>query len=334
MSFIWPIMLLALLAIPLLIALYLRVQRRRRALVARYGSLGTVAGPGGGLRWRRHIPPALFMLALVPLLLGLARPQATVNVPRIEGTIILAFDVSASMSADDLKPSRLEAAKVAARAFVERQPPSVRIGVVTFSDGGLSVQVPTNEQAEVLSAINRLTPARGTSLGGGIEAALNVLAADSRAGSRFYTNRTPVPTIAPTPVPRGTYAPAAIVLLTDGENTAPPLPLAAAKAAADRGVRIHTVGIGSPAGAQLKIEGFVVQTRLDEETLKGVAQLTDGSYYNATTEQDLRAIYEKLNTQLVVKPERTEVTAIFAGIGLLLLLLGGLGSFFWLGRLP
>ncbi len=328
-------MLLSLLALPLLVALYLRVQRRRRGLAARYGSLGTVTGGGGALRGRRHVPPAIFLLALATLLLGLARPQATVNLPRVEGTVILAFDVSGSMAADDLKPTRLEAAKVAARAFVECQPATVQIGVVTFSDGGLSVQAPTNEQAEVLAAINRLAPARGTSLSSGILASLDAITvAGDKQGARYYSNRTPVPTVAPTAVPKGTYTPAAIILLTDGENTAPPTPFAAAQLAADRGVRIYTVGIGSPTGVPLRIEGFVVQSRLDEATLKRIAGVTSGVYYNAATAQDLRAVYENLGTNLVIKPVTTEVTSIFAGIGLLVLLLGGLCSALWFGRLP
>lgn len=335
MSFIWPTMLLSLLALPLLVALYLRVQRRRRGLAARYGSLGTITGGGGALRWRRHVPPAIFLLALATLLLGLARPQATVNLPRVEGTVILAFDVSGSMAADDLKPTRLEAAKVAARAFVERQPATVQIGVVTFSDGGLAVQAPTNEQAEVLAAINRLAPARGTSLSSGILASLNAITvAGDKQGARYYSNRTPVPTVAPTAVPKGVYTPAAIILLTDGENTAPPTPFAAAQLAADRGVRIYTVGIGSPTGVPLRIEGFVVQSRLDEVTLKQIAGVTSGAYYNAATAQDLRAVYENLGTNLVIKPVTTEVTSIFAGVGLLVLLLGGFCSALWFGRLP
>jgi Ca-activated chloride channel family protein len=335
MSFIWPMLLLSLLLLLPLIALYIRVQRRRRDLIARYGSMGLVQTAGRSIGWRRHLPSALFLLALGLLLFSLARPQMTVSLPRVEGIVILAFDVSGSMAADDLKPTRMEAAKVAARAFVQRQPPSVQIGVVSFSDGGLAVQPPTNDQAQILAAINRLAPTRGTSLSSGILASINAIAtANGRQAPSLYTNRTPAPTAVPTAVPKGTYTPAAIVLLTDGENTAPPGPGDAATAAADRGVRIYTVGIGSAAGTPVKIAGFSVQTRLDEETLRQIAQRTDGTYYNAVNEDQLQKVYENLGSQLVVKPERTEVTAIFAGVGLLVLLLGGLFSFFWLGRIP
>ncbi len=335
MSFIWPTLLLSLLILLPLVALYLHMGRRRRDLAARYGSLGLMQAAGRPLGWRRHVPPALFLLALALLCFSLARPQTVVSLPRVEGIVILAFDVSGSMAADDLKPTRMEAAKVAARSFVGRQPPSVQIGVVSFSDGGLQVQPPTNDQAEVLAAINRLAPARGTSLSNGILASLNAIAlANGRQSPNFYTNRTPAPTAVPTAVPRGTYTPAAIVLLTDGENTAPPGPSEAATAAAERGVRIYPVGIGSAAGAPLKIEGFVVQTRLDEATLKQIAQRTDGTYYNAVSEDQLQKVYENLSMQLVIRPERTEVTALFAGIGLLALLLGGVFSALWLGRIP
>src|SRR5947208_5814163 len=258
MSFIWPPMLLSLLLMPLGVALYLRLQRRRRRLAASYGSLGLVQEAAGRrLGGRRHVPPALFLLGLTLLAIALARPQTVLSLPKVEGTVILAFDVSGSMAADDLKPTRMEAAKAAARAFVQRQPRTVQIGVVAFSDSGFSVQAPTNDQEAILAAIDRLAPARGTSLANGILASLNTIAAaDGRQTPRLYSNLTPTPTPTPTPVPKGTYAPAVIVLLTDGENTAPPNPLAAAQVAADRGVRIDTVGIGSAAGATLRVEGF------------------------------------------------------------------------------
>src|ERR671933_2421391 len=164
MSFIWPQMLVLLVLLPLFVGLYLRLQQRRRRLVASYGSLGLVqAAAGQRVGARRHIPPALFLAGLTMLIVALARPQTVVSLPRVEGTVILAFDVSGSMAADDLKPTRLEAAKTAARQFVQRQPPSVEIGVVTFSEGGFTTQAPTNEQDLVLAAINRLAVQRGTS---------------------------------------------------------------------------------------------------------------------------------------------------------------------------
>ncbi len=328
-------MLVLLVLIPFFVALYIRLQQRRRRFATSFGSLGLVrATTQRGLNSRRHIPPALFMLSLTILIVALARPQAEVSLPRIEGTVILAFDVSGSMAADDLKPTRLEAAKAAARDFIERQPPTVQIGVVSFSDTGFAVQVPTNDQEAVLAAIDRLTPQRGTSLAYGILTSLNVIAVGNGQATRFYTNLTPTPTLTPTPVPKGTSTNGVIVLLTDGENNESPDPLEAAQTAADRGVRIYTVGIGSAAGSIIHVEGLTVRTRLDEPLLKQIAQLTDGAYYNAESDQDLRNIYDTLNPQLIVKPEKTEITSIFAGASILVLLIGGVLSLRWFSRLP
>lgn len=331
MSFIWPAMLLLLLIVPLVVALYLRLQRRRRRVIAQYGSFG-MAGTRPGRR--RHLPPALFLAGLTILLLALARPQAEVSLPRVEGTVILAFDVSGSMAATDMQPTRMDAAKAVARDFVQRQPSTVRIGVVAFSDGGLAVQAPTNDQQAILAAINRIAPQRGTSLGQGILASLNALTASDQQEPRRYSNLPATPTPTPAPVPPGSNASTTIVLLSDGENTAPPNPLTVAQAAADRGVRVYAVGIGSPAGTTLHVNGFTVHTQLDETTLQQIAQITKGAYFNAQNEQDLRSIYDNLDLQLVIKPEETEITALLAGIGMLILLIGSACSLVWFSRVP
>jgi Ca-activated chloride channel family protein len=328
-------MLIWLLLIPPFVVLYLRMQQRRRRLAASYGSFGLVQGAAGRqIGLRRHLPPALFLAGLTILMLALARPQTVVSLPRVEGTILLAFDVSGSMAADDMQPTRMEAAKAAARDFVERQPPSVQIGVVAFSDSGFAVQTPTNDQEAILASINRLTPTRGTSLANGILASLNAIAADVGQAPLLYSDLTPAPTATPTSVPQGTYTSAVIVLLTDGENTVSPDPLAAAQAAAERGVRIYTVGVGTAAGTLLHIDGFTVHTQLDEAMLQQISQLTEGVYYNAENEQDLHTIYDNLDPQLVIKPEKMEVTSIFAGASILVLLIGGAFSLLWFSRLP
>jgi Ca-activated chloride channel family protein len=335
MSFIWPTMLVWLLLLPLSAILYFRMQKQRRQRAEDHGSLGLFQGAvRSRLGRRRHVPPAFFLLGLALLLLALARPQAVVGLPRSEGTVILAFDVSGSMAADDWEPTRLEAAKVAAREFVAQQPRSVRIGVVAFSDSGLSVQSPTNDTEAILNAIDRITPQLGTSLANGIYASLNTLAAEDEPGSRRYSDLQEVPTPTPTPVPQGTVGPAVILLLTDGENTVNPNPLEAAQAAIDRGVRIYTVGIGSSEGTMLEVEGFIVHTQLDEAMLQQISDLTGGTYYNAESEQDLHAIYKELDPQLVVRPEKTEITSAFAGASILALLVGGAFSLFWFGRVP
>ncbi len=332
MTFIWPVMLLFLLALPLFAWLYLRIQRQRRRVTASWGSMGTMqntARPG----FRRHIPPLLFVLAVAILIVALARPETMVNLPRIEGTVILAFDVSGSMAADDLKPTRMDAAKAAAQDFVERQPNTVQIGVVAFSDSGISVQPPTNDQGTILGAINRLTPQRGTSLGSGILASLTAITAKPQS---MYSKLTPSPTpeVTSTAVAPGSFTSAAVVLLTDGENNEAPDPMTAAQSAVDRGVRIYTVGIGSPQGTTLKVNGFTVHTQLDESTLTQIAQLTGGTYYNAESSQDLLSIYDHLDPQLVIKPQKTEITSLFAGASILVLLIGGLFSLVWFSRLP
>lgn len=323
MTVLWPAMLITLLLLPLCVALYLRVERRRRELAERHATLrrawGVAAqGPGA----RRHLPAALYLAALVLLCVALARPQATLSLPRLEGTVMLVFDVSGSMAADDVAPTRLDAAKAAAVELVERRAPGVRVGVVAFSDGGIAVQVPTSGQDEILGAIGRLTPQRGTSVGEGILAALNVIAVDAAED---------VPEGAAPPLAR--YPSAAIVLLSDGENTANPDPIEAAQLAASLGVRIYTVGVGTVEGATLHIDDFSVHSRLDEGALQQIARQSGGAYFGAGATTGLTAAYEQLSARLAVRPEATEITALFVGAGLLLLLAGGVVSLLWFNRL-
>ena len=330
-------MLFSLVLIPLFVLVYLRMQRRRRQLAVNTSDFGlTQAARGRQPGLRRHIPVAFFLAGLTILAIALARPQAVVALPKQEGTVILAFDVSGSMAADDMKPTRMDAAKVAARDFVKKQPLFVQTGVVAFSDNGLSVQVPTNDPSAVLAAIDRLAPQTGTSVGQGILASLNAIAVGSSGGlpSEIYSNLLLTPTPTPTPVPHGTYTPAVIILLSDGENNENPNPLSVAQNAADRGVRIYTVGIGSPNGTTVHINGFSLHTQLDEATLKQISQITGGTYYNAQSEQDLLKIYDHLDTQLVNKPEKTELTSLFAGASIFFMLIGGIFSLLWFSRLP
>jgi Ca-activated chloride channel family protein len=333
MTFTWPMMLLTLLLIPPFIALYARIQRRRQKIVENIGGLGFVQDAHGGRAGlRRHIPPILFLIGLTLLLVALARPNAVVSLPGLESTVILSFDVSGSMAAEDMQPTRMEAAKAAAREFVGRQPSNVKIGVVAFSDGGIAVQPPTNDQEAILAAIDRLAPQRGTSLGSGILASLNTIALNRGEITVTGDSLTPVPT--PTPVPYGTYIPAAIVLLTDGENTTNQDPLEAAQTAAEQGVRVYTIGVGSAAGTTLTVNDFTVFTQLNEPMLQQIASLTDGAYYNAQSEEDLREIYQNLDVQVVVKPEKTEITSILTGVSMMFMLLGGAFSLVWFSRLP
>jgi Ca-activated chloride channel family protein len=316
--------------------LYLRMQQRRSKFAAQYGSLGLVrnaAGSGPGVR--RHVPAMIFLTGITLLLISMARPQATVSVPRIEGTVILTFDVSGSMSADDLKPTRMEAAKAAALDFVDKQPSSILIGVVAFSDGGISVQAPTENRDETIATIERLVPRRGTSVGNGILVALNTIAV-SAGDPPILTTASMSDGQAPTavPSPQGWYTSAVIVLLTDGENNQSPDPLAATDLAADLGVRIYTVGIGSPAGATITVEGFTVHSTLNEPILQYIADTTGGAYYNAGSAEDLRRIYNDLEPKLSIKREEMEITFILAGISFLVILIGGAISLLWFGHIP
>jgi Ca-activated chloride channel family protein len=275
------------------------------------------------------------LTGLAILIFSLARPQAVVALPKQQGTVILAFDVSGSMGANDLTPTRMEAAKAAARDFVSRQPLGILIGVVAFSDAGFSVQAPTIDKEAIDAAIDRMAPQKGTSIASGIQTSLTAIAVgNGAAGSLTYSNRTPSPTPTPTPMPQGSFTNAVIVLLTDGENNENPDPMAAAQAAADRGVRIYTVGIGSPAGTNITIGGFTLHTQLDEAILQQIAQVTNGTYYNAQSTQQLDSIYGSIDTQLIAKPEETEITSLFAGLSILVLLLGGIFSLSWFSRLP
>src|SRR5215212_8999159 len=311
MKFIWPTLLLTLFCVPLLVLLYVRLQARRRKVVTRFGSMGLIQDArGNGMGVRRHIPALIFLAGISILLFSLARPQATVSVPKIDGTVILTFDVSGSMIANDLPPTRMEAAKAAAKQFVEKQPTGISIGVVAFSDGGISVQKPTDNRDETLATIERLVPRRGTSIGNGILVALNTIAVDAGDAPILSSNGPATDNPTPAPAPQGWYPSAVIVLLTDGENNQSPDPTAAADLAADLGVRVYTVGIGSAAGAMVTVEGFTVLSQLNEPMLQYISDTTGGTYYNAGNEEDLRKIYNDLKPTLSIKREEMEITSI------------------------
>lgn len=327
-------MLLSLLLIPLLIGYYYRLMNRRRLALATLGPLGKIQSDSGSqIGKRRHIPPVFFLFGLAFLMVGLARPEMVVNLPRIEGTVILAFDVSNSMKADDLLPNRMGAAKVAARSFVEKQPSTIMIGVVAFSNGGLIVQQPTDDQAAVLSAIERLSPQGDTSLGQGIFTSLNAI-----AGEAIAIEDVSLQEGAESPGTESLkiedYSSAVVLLLTDGENTTSPEPSEVAQVAADAGVRLFPVGIGSAEGSVIEIDGYNVLTQLNEASLQEIAGLTNGVYYHAEDEESLVEIYENVDLQLTLDGEKSEVTSVFAGVSLIFLLMGGALSLLWFGRAP
>ncbi len=332
MSFIWSQMLWSLIAIPLLILLYLRMQKRRTQLALRYGSLGLVQ-QSSTVNSRRHIPAILFLLGMIILFIALARPQMVLGLPNREGIVILAFDVSGSMAAEDFEPNRLEAAKQVAIDFVERQPSTVRVGVVAFSEGGFSVQLPSNDQAAIVESIQRLTPQRGTSLANGIVVSLNTIAnvTGQEPIMGFDEANVPAPLVPVEPIENES---AVIVLLTDGENNMEPNPVEAARFAYERGVRIHTIAVGSVEGTTVTVNGVTVFTQVDEAAMQQISELTGGLYFNAQNEEELSEVYESIEPNFVFDPEETEVTSVFAGLSILILLVGGMLSLLWFSRVP
>ena len=262
MSFIWPSMLLALFAVPLLVYGYVLLLRRRANLQTELGTMGLAQTRSGrALGWKRHVPPVLFLLGITLLIFGLARPQATLDLPRKQGTVILAFDTSNSMKAKDLKPTRLAAAKNAARTFVGAQPSSIKIGVVAFSNNGFIVQQPTHTKQDVLDAIKRIGTRGGTSIGQAIVTSLNAIAGKPISiDQKALQDGQPQPRV-------HFLGSAVVILLTDGENTSRLDPLAVAPVAAQAGVRIYPIGLGSANGAVVDVDGFRVATTLDAELL-------------------------------------------------------------------
>ncbi|HEY8861213.1 MAG TPA: VWA domain-containing protein [Candidatus Limnocylindria bacterium] len=342
MSFLWPTSLFFLVAVPVLLGLYIWSQRRRRKYALRYASLSLVKealGRGPGIR--RHIPPALYLLSLAFMLVALARPITVVKVPSQEGTVILAIDVSGSMRATDIKPDRITAAKEAAKAFVEKQGDSVKIGVVSFATDASIVQAPTLDHDLVLAAIDRLRLQRATAIGRAILTSLDAIWEDSGSEgdqpSAVLTqpqNPNAPQTPAKTAVPGAAKASASIILLTDGQNNQFPPPLAIVDQAISRGIRVYTVGVGTPAGAVLSLEGRSIRTALDETTLKQIADDTDAQYFLATSDADLKKVYENLSTELVLRTQKTEVTALFTLVAAVFSIVASAFSLLWFNRLP
>ena len=323
MTFLWPVALVLLVLVPLGIALARRIDARRRGRVSALSGTLAVTDARPAHRALDRLASALVVSAFVVLIVALARPQATIAVPRLEGTLMLTFDVSASMAADDADPSRLEAAKATAREIVARRPQGVVIGVVAFSNAGMTVQAPTQDTAAVLTAIDRLAPTEGTSLADGIASTVEAIEA-SRAATPadYYSSRSPEPTEAPTTVEPGSDASTVIVLFSDGENTTDQDPAAAARLAADRGMRFVVIGVGTTDGVALDLDGFQVQSRLDEATLTRIADGTAGTYVAPGTADPAATVYTDLERRIVTRSEEQELTAIVAAFGLLLLVAG------------
>lgn len=354
MSFLWPELLWTLALVPAAVLLYFWLTGRRKKQAVRYSGLGLVReAMGRGPGWRRHVPPVLMLLALASLLLATARPTMRLVLPSQQRMVVLAMDVSISMRATDVEPNRMAAAQAAAREFIEAQPASTRIGLVSFAGSAALVQPPTFSKDDLLAAIDRFTFQRGTAVGSGILVSLQTIfpdldvdlrMSDPLSGMRDSRQGTPLggpgnggngrdargP--APPPSEPGSFKSAAIILLTDGQTTTGPDPLAAAKLAADRGVRVFTVGVGTDKGEILVGEGWSVRVRLDEDSLRSIAKITGGEYYYAGTAGELKKVYQELGSRLTLERRETEVSAVFAGAGALLMLLAAGLSLLWFHR--
>jgi Ca-activated chloride channel family protein len=319
MTFLYPLVLaVAVLVTAAAITGYVALQRRRTAAL-------TAAGFGVGRALRRHLPYALLLAALPILLVGLARPEAELAVPHVAGTAVLAFDVSNSMSATDVAPSRLAAAKNAAIGFIEKQPDSVDVGVLAFGDQALLTQAPTDDHGLALAAINRLSASGGTSLGQAILVALGTITGKPVS--------LPAEGASPNTGQLGYWPSATIVVFSDGQQTGGPDAEAAAELAAAAGVRIQAVGVGTAKGATVQVDGYQLGTQLDEALLTTVATTTGGTYHQAGDAGTLAATTKSIDLRLTTKKEPVELTAPFAGVALLLLMAGALLSTRWHGRI-
>jgi Ca-activated chloride channel family protein len=357
MTFMWMEMLWLLLLIPALVALYVWILRRRKKSAVRYANLAMVKlAMGRGPGWRRHIPPALMLIAIAALIIAVARPAAVLTLPSSRATIILAMDVSGSMRAEDIEPSRLEAMQVAAKKFIGDQPANVQIGIVAFGGAAMLVQVPTLDHEALFEAIDRFELRRGTAVGAGVLTSLGtifpqdnfyeIMGASTRdpfavlgqRSNRVYDSRSldeqqsAAPKTPHVPVSPGSYESAVVILLTDGATTTGPDPILAGRLAADYGVRIFTVGFGTEQGEVVSYGGRMMRAQLDSKTLQSIAEDTKGQYFAATSSDDLKRVYDSLSTKLISEKKLTEISFIFAGIGALFALLAGTLSLWWFGR--
>ncbi|MGD0808969.1 MAG: VWA domain-containing protein [Acidimicrobiales bacterium] len=328
MSFASPGWLIGFVLLPVVVAAYVLGRRKRRQRAAALAAQGFSTGGLARQRtWRLHAPFALFLAALALLVIASARPMTTVKTPRREATVVLAIDVSNSMAAADIKPSRIAAAKLAAEDFVREQPSGVRIGVVAFGPSAVIVQPPTFDHAVVLQAVGHLSLGGGTSLAAGILTAL-----DAIAGKTLIVNKAALSQDNSAEVNIGYYGGATIVLISDGEDTTQAGPVTMARLASSAGVRIQTIGVGTVAGTTVQIDGFSVATAMDPQTLEAVASVTNGSYHQASDQAGLEAISKTINLHFTVVTKYTEVTALFAAAGVLFLVVGALVSVMWFGR--
>jgi Ca-activated chloride channel homolog len=348
MELLWPGFLLLLGLIPLIVAAYIWILHRRRKYTVRYSSLVLIREViPRTAKLRRHLPFGLFLLGLISLIVAISRPTSKVVVPSGQATIMLAVDVSRSMCSTDIPPNRLKAAKAAVLSFIDRQEANSQIGIVAFAGFAAIVQPPTSDQEVLREAVNNLTTARRTAVGSGILKALDAIAEVNKSIPPSENN--PGTEVQPMPIPRSEFVPDIIVVLSDGASNQGPPPLGAALQAVERGVRIYTIGYGTASGSTMNCGdrfeeqffsgggqwggggGFGGRFRrgIDEETLMGIAEMTGGEYYSATSAGELHAVFKQLPTNLITKEESLEISVAFTAVGALLAVLAILLSMVW-----
>ena len=361
MTFIWMDMLWLLVLVPLLIGAYIWLLRRRKKAALRYANLAIVKqAMGKSVGWRRHVPPALLLLAITVLIIAVARPAAVVELASSRATVILSMDVSGSMRARDVEPSRIVAAQEAAKEFIRKQPPDVQVGIVAFASAAVLVQAPTIDREALYQAINSFDLRRGTAVGSGVLVALATIFPDQnfdldgtgnqrdQLGLPSFGGENPgatagadgllsgaatEPPARHMPVEPGSYDSAVVILLTDGATTTGPDPIAAGRIAGDYGVKVFTVGFGSASGDVVDFGGRSMRAQLDSTTLQAIADATEGEYYEATSAADLAGVYDSLSTRLISEKKLTEIAFIFAGAGALLAMAAAGLSMLWFGRI-
>ena len=343
MSFLWPQHLWWMLALPLLVLLYLWLLRRRVKVTLRVSSIGT-AQAAQGRTFRRHVPPTLLLLALALLLLALARPVGRVMLPGAKSTVLLALDVSLSMRVTDVKPTRMAAAQEAAKSFLQDLPRDIDVGVITFAGTAQVAQQPTRDRPSLVGAIDDIQMQRGTALGSAIVVCLAELfpgqgidLADMVFGPQRRSlnpeRQAKAEAQAFTPVAPGSHKPAVIILLSDGRRTTGVDTLQAAQMAADRGVRVHVIGLGTPDGHLAAGEGMAFYLQLDEATLREVARMTGGEYHSAASAQALHKVYQELGSKVLLQTRETEQTALLCLLAACLLVAGSGLSLKWYGHM-
>ena len=350
MTFFWTDMLWLLLAVPALIGTYVLLLRRRKIVAMRFPHLGIIKqGMDGPSKFKRHIPPALLLIAISLIIVASARPAVIATLASRGGTIIMALDVSGSMRASDVAPTRIAAAQIAAKSLVNSRAHQTRIGIVGFSNSAFLVQTPTTDNIALDTAIDGLRPQYATAIGDAVLVSLQMIFPQAKMGTMMpgsdgdqkvsaaalnpVSNSNPSASPALTSVPPGSYRSAAIVLMTDGQNTSGPDPIEAARVAANLGVRIFTIGFGTPNGQTINFDGRQILAVLDEDTLKRMASMTNAQYFHAQSADELSKIYKQLTTKLQSESQETEISVFFVAAATIFGTLSAMLSMLWFHRI-